>query len=870
LPDLCRFPRFTHSLILCLGIAGLWVAGSVRLAAMPPPDPGALDQYRKDGTLKARVAAAKAMGNHRIDPGLLENAKARLKHLAAPKGSPESLMSPPPAWDGGLPSTGTPKMLVLCIDFNDYPHNDSKNSQAQIQARVFGTGDANGGAAPYESLTNYYKRASYNQLTISGSVLGWYRSSLDRSDIPTNTAGRQALIKEALQHYDTQGHNFAQYDNDGNGSIEYFAVIWSGPDTGWSEFWWGYQTGWSNSTTPLTLDGKTLGKYSWQWESRPVGGYFKPGTLIHETGHALGLPDYYDYDAEVGIDGGVGGLDMMDSSWGDHNCFSKFLLDWITPSVYTTSASGVSLRASGSYGDAAIVMPDATAGNAFGEFFMVQNRTKTQNDATHPGEGLLIWHVDSRLDPSGGNADYLYDNSYTVHKLLRLMEADGLEEIEANGGGTANAGDYYVAGTVFGPTTWPSSARYDGTQIWMGIDSVSAPGATVTFNVFTTPVDITPPTGVPTAPVGSTEAGAPDSPVFTWEIGSAQDLESSITSYQLQVGTTPGGNDVFDGVIGPFFRKSLPHAGVDGATYYARVRALNGAALATNWSSNSAGLTISYPAFTCNTVDNCSLSFKTIGPWFDQSATTYFGSSAAQSAAIDHSSNTFLQTTVTGPGTLAFHWKVSCEAPESATVFYDNLAVSIDGVVQKRIGGEVDWTQESYVLEAGSHTVRWIYTKDPSVASGSDAGWVDQVEFVGGNIVLPVIDSLGSNHGAPGSVLVITGTGFTGATSVRFGTYATSIFERDGDTQITVTVPEGALSGAITVVNPAGSASSAGTFTVLGFDLNQDAYVDLKDMARLARSFGAVSTDAGFPAELDLNGDLVIDEKDVLLYFDGL
>lgn len=829
-----------------------------------------LAQYRMDGTLKARVAAAKAMGNHRVEPGLIEAAKYRLLRRITPKERLDALMTPPPAWDGGLPSTGSPKMLVLCIDFADYPHSETKNSQAQIQTRVFGAGDANGGAAPYESLTNFYKRASYDQLTISGNVLGWYRSALDRSDIPMTTAGRQALIKEALQYYDTQGHDFTQYDNDGNGSIEYFAVIWSGPDNGWGEFWWGYQTGWSNSTTPLNLDGKTLGRYSWQWESNPTGGYFKPGTLIHETGHALGLPDYYDYDPEVGPDGGVGGLDMMDATLGDHNCFSKFLLDWITPSVYTTSTSGVSLRASGSYGDAAIVMPDATAGNAFGEFFMVQNRTKTGNDTKHPGEGLLIWHVDSRLDPSTGNADYLYDNSYTAHKLLRLMEADGLEEIEANGGGTADAGDYYGAASSFGPTTWPNSARYDGTQIWMGINSVTAPGATVTFNVFTIPVDITAPTGVPTAPVGSTEGSAADTPVFTWEIGSAQDLESSITSYHLQVGTTPGGNDVFDGVIGPFLRKSLPHVGVDGVTYYARVRALNGAAMATNWSSDSAGLTISYPAFTCSTVDNCSLSFKTIGPWFDQSATTYFGSSAAQSAAIDNNSNTILQTTVTGPGTLGFHWKVSCEAPPSATAFYDNLAVSIDGVVQKRIGGEVDWTQESYPIAEGSHVVRWIYTKDPSDVGGSDAGWVDQVQFVGTNIVLPVIETLGSSHGVPGSVLVITGTGFTGATSVRFGTYATSIFELDGDTQITVTVPEGALSGPITVVNPVGSSSSTSAFTVLGFDLNQDAYVDLKDMARFARRFGAQGTDPNFPTELDLNGDLVIDEKDVLLYFDGL
>jgi len=861
-----RSARPLRLLAISLGLLAL-CGGALRLVAMPPPTPEMLEQYRKDGTLKARIAAAKAMGNHRVEPELLEAAKYRLKRMVAPKGESDLLMTPPPAWSGGLPSTGTPKVLVVCIDFPDYPHSETKNSAAILQNRIFGSGDAGGGAAPYESLTNFYKRASYNQLTIGGNVLGWYRSAQNRSAIPTTTAGRQALIQAALNYYDGQGHDFSQYDNNGDGRIDYFAVIWTGPDTGWSEFWWAYQTSWSQTTTPLTIDGKTLGRYSWQWESNPVGGNYQAHTLIHETGHALGLPDYYDYDDTVGPQGGLGGLDMMDSNWGDHNCFSKFLLNWITPSVYTTSATGVSLRAAGSYGDAAIVMPDATAGNAFGEFFMVQNRDKVANDTGYPGKGLLIWHVDSRLD-SASHSDYVYDNSYAAHKLLRLMEADGLEQIEAGTGGTANAGDYYGAGSVFGPTSFPNSARYDGSQIWMGIDTVSAPGATMTFNVFTTPVDTTAPTGAPSAPTGSVTD--PDTPVFTWGIGTAADPESGITSYKLQVGTTPGGNDVFDGVVGKVLTKSLLHLGEDGKTYYARVLALNGAAMVTGWSPNSAGLTISYPTLTCSTLDNCGLTFKTVGPWFGESTVSYFGGSAAQSAAIDNNSSTSLQTTVAGPGALSFRWKVSCEAPESATVFYDNLAVSIDGVVKKQIGGEVDWTKETYAIPSGSHVIRWTYTKDPSAVGGSDAGWVDKVEYVGSNVVVPAITALGINHGVPGCDLVLTGTGFTGTTSVQFGSYSTDVFEVDSDTQITVPVPEGALTGVIGVVNAAGSASSASTFTVLGYDLNKDAYVDLADLARLSRYFGVVGTDAGFPAELDLNGDLVIDEKDVLLFFNGL
>jgi hypothetical protein len=71
---------------------------------------------------------------------------------------------------------------------------------------------------------------------------------------------------------------------------------------------------------------------------------------------------------------------------------------------------------------------------------------------------LLIWHVDATLDADG--YDFAFNNQTTKHKLLRLMEADGLEEIEA--GGTADAGDFYMLGASIGAGTVPSSGGYNG------------------------------------------------------------------------------------------------------------------------------------------------------------------------------------------------------------------------------------------------------------------------------------------------------------------------------------------------------------------------------------------------------------------------
>jgi len=64
----------------------------------------------------------------------------------------------------------------------------------------------------------------------------------------------------------------------------------------------------------------------------------------------------------------------------------------------------------------------------------------------------------------------------------------------------------------------------------------------------------------------------------------------------------------------------------------------------------------------------------------------------------------------------------------SSETGFDYLEFHINGVLQSgRISGNEDWQQKSYTLPGGTHTLRWRYTKDASITTGTDAGWVDQV-----------------------------------------------------------------------------------------------------------------------------------------------
>ncbi|MHC1727638.1 MAG: clostripain-related cysteine peptidase [Syntrophobacteraceae bacterium] len=110
--------------------------------------------------------------------------------------------------------------------------------------------------------------------------------------------------------------------------------------------------------------------------------------------------------------------------------------------------------------------------------------------------------------------------------------------------------------------------------------------------------------------------------------------------------------------------------------------------------------------------------------WIGQDRTYLVGGSSAQSRPISHFQTSWLQCTLTGPGSLYFNWKVSSQPG-------DVLEFRVDDEVLSSISGEVDWQSKMLTLSAGSHTVRWVYGKNEAGSAGADCGWVDQVVFIG-------------------------------------------------------------------------------------------------------------------------------------------
>jgi hypothetical protein len=108
--------------------------------------------------------------------------------------------------------------------------------------------------------------------------------------------------------------------------------------------------------------------------------------------------------------------------------------------------------------------------------------------------------------------------------------------------------------------------------------------------------------------------------------------------------------------------------------------------------------------------------------WFIESTNTYESASAAQSGVITGSQTSSLQTTVTGPGMLTFWWQTETGASD----FEFDLEFEIDGGYKDDIDNIQPWTQDSFPISAGTHTLTWTaYAGN----SATDAGYLDVVTY---------------------------------------------------------------------------------------------------------------------------------------------
>jgi hypothetical protein len=185
-------------------------------------------------------------------------------------------------------------------------------------------------------------------------------------------------------------------------------------------------------------------------------------------------------------------------------------------------------------------------------------------------------------------------------------------------------------------------------------------------------------------------------------------------------------------------------------------------------------------------------------PWVTDSVTSVDGLSLRSGVTPDSGTSSFEIPGVPGSQTVSWQARASSESLNDILRFYVNEVE----IPERRVSGSVNWTTLSHVLPAGTHTLRWAYTKDPSLASGSDAVWLDTLAFT----YPPVLARSPSGVTAtPGSTLRLTAAGGGGP--------GTSVIWRRGTT---VLANGGRFSGAtgLDLVITGAQIADDGSYTV--------------------------------------------------------
>ncbi len=412
----------------------------------------------------------------------------------------------------GIPSSGDVDVLVFAVDFSDYPSQLNDVSIAEID-RVFNgyTNDLE-----FESVHSFYDKSSFGMLNLNADVFGFYRASQPSSyyedeyeklwaqDPLTGewlygddevTYPESDLIYEILTYYDDV-IDYSQYDANDDGYIDGVYIVYTAPVSfaSGSDLWWAYQDIYIYEND--TFDGVEPLYFTWAGTEFIDAGdnILDARTFIHETGHMLGLDDYYDYsDLDSYNEGGLGGADMMDSAYGDHGPFSKILLGWITPIVVEES-SMVDLSSYALSGDV-ILLIDDWQNTIFDEYLLIwfyrpEGLYSLPDDRTmyFDTPGVVIMHVSAPIGQGYNDELYYYsifnhNNTDTNPKLIKYIEADMNRSIEQYA--MTEDSDLFKEGDIFGGNIYSNYRWYNTLSINMTVTilSISDDKTTIVIDV---------------------------------------------------------------------------------------------------------------------------------------------------------------------------------------------------------------------------------------------------------------------------------------------------------------------------------------------------------------------------------------------------
>jgi M6 family metalloprotease-like protein len=375
------------------------------------------------------------------------------------------------------PPSGQLKVVILKADFTDEP---GSRDSGQMWNKMFSTN----GSIVIGSFTEFYQVMSHNKLHLTGDVYPTGTNYYHISHGASSGLTTQDII-DILNQAIADGVDFTKYDNFNRGEIDACFFAFSVDLRAFTS---------NDSWVFKNVQGKDLKRFSVDGDSD-----FKDdnSTTYHEFGHQLGLLDYYDYGGDPGypgavspgVDGdesqGIGVWDLMCAGNSvippaQMSALNKIILQWDVANNVTTDQTNVVIHDSET--NSGQIYRLWTNGGGGKEYFLIENRQRSEL----PGKGLAIWHVDEQVyeDYYYGRlpANLLGVNDDEDHQFLGMEEACGDQKLKHRylnyWGGAGDVWPYGSNGS-FSAVSTPNSNSYTDVNTLVRVSNIRKSGADI-------------------------------------------------------------------------------------------------------------------------------------------------------------------------------------------------------------------------------------------------------------------------------------------------------------------------------------------------------------------------------------------------------
>ena len=361
------------------------------------------------------------------------------------------------------------RALFILVSFSNQTFKDASATYYKTKL-----GDSSDGAM---SMYNYLKLQSNGAYAPPVDVFGPVNVNKTYATYGANNyygddVNPAQMIVDACKGLDSE-IDFSQYDANNDGIVDNVYVIYAGKgeaDGGNENTIWPHQWDLTSAGLSLTLDGKKIISYACSAE---LNGNSKcaMGTPLHEFGHVIGLPDYYDTEyastnyseartpGEWSIMDG-GSYNNDGNTPPNYSIYDKYYLGWLTPKFLAKDGEGQNITLTTDWGDGYQIAGKTSlqAATNTSTIYYIENRQKTGWDEYLPGHGMIVWQVkynstnwnNNDLNNTGGSPRYtVYSASgdptnigkasdpFPGSKVVRTFDAvtgSKLEEITETGG----------------------------------------------------------------------------------------------------------------------------------------------------------------------------------------------------------------------------------------------------------------------------------------------------------------------------------------------------------------------------------------------------------------------------------------------------